>query len=95
MKYATWKVSFSSGNDLGTTPDSIIRSKGGNAQGMFEHGLHTIVGMYSDDADVSSLEEWSFTTITTEQALEIAKSYNENCVVNLDGSISAPFIKEA
>jgi len=50
--------------------------------------------MYSEESDVSSLGEWSFTTITTEQALEIAKSYNENCVVNLDGSISAPFVRE-
>lgn len=95
MKYAIWKVSFTNGQNNGTTPDSIIRERGGQAQGMFEHGLHTIVGMYSEDADVSSLEEWFFQTITAEEALEIAKSHNENCVVNSDGSISAPFIKEA
>ena len=93
MKYAIWKVSFANGQNNGTTPDSVIRERGGQAQGIFEHGSHTIVGMYSEDSDISSLEEWSFQAITVEEALAIAKSYNENCVVNLDGSISAPFVK--
>lgn len=94
MKYAIWRVSFKDGQSNGTTPDNLIRERGGQAQGMFEHGKHTIVGCFSEDSDITGLEEWLFQEITQTQALTIAKSYNPNSLIHDNGAIFAPFIKE-
>jgi hypothetical protein len=88
MRYATWKVNFIDDEKNGLTPEPIIRSRGGEAEGLFFAEEKKIVGWFSDDANTDGLENYSFEEITPESALQLALATNPTAYVNTNGIIS-------
>ena len=70
MRYATWNVTFE--GNIGTTPEPIIRSEGGQASGAFMVGQWGVCGYLSDDAVINETGYWNCTEITQAQALALA-----------------------
>jgi hypothetical protein len=86
MKYAQWTIS----RPAGSTPEPLIRSRGGQASGGFMKDANTIIGYVWSDVDLTGLEQWNFKTITNTQAMTIAKGLNSKCFFGDDGTIQAP-----
>ena len=70
MRYATWNVTFE--GNIGTTPEPIIRSEGGEASGAFMVGQWGVCGYLSNDAVINETGYWNCTEITQAQALALA-----------------------
>ena len=70
MRYATWDVKFE--GNIGTTPESIIKSNGGQATGSFMPTDWVVCGCISDDTVISGTSYWNCTEITQAQALALA-----------------------
>ena len=85
MKYATWIIASD-----GTTPESVIRQKGGQADGAMTLTFNTILGYVSDDADLTGLEKWSVTAQTSAQALTLAQSVAPDTYYSSAGTFIAP-----
>jgi len=85
MKYATWVVASD-----GTTPEPEIRAKGGQADGAMTLIFDTILGYVSDDADLSGLEKWSVTSLTSAQALTQAQSVAPQTYYSAVGTFVTP-----
>lgn len=90
MKYLIWNVDFTDNPNEGTTPESIIRDRGAEASGIFQIENFKILGIASDNADLSNLEKWEVQEITSDLALSYAREKNPNCFINDDGIITAP-----
>ena len=86
MKYATWTVS----QPEGTTPEPLIRSRGGQALGGLMLDANTVLGYVWNDVDLTGLDAWNFTEKTQEQALTLAQALNLECFLADDGTIQAP-----
>lgn len=94
MKYLTWKVYFAENSNEGLTPEGIIRSRGYVADGLLQITDFVILGVVSDDADISNLDEFSINELSKEEALAIALSKNETAELNDNGElVFAPFVK--
>jgi hypothetical protein len=89
MKYATWKVYFSDNSQYGHTPETIIRERGGTAEGMVGNN-ELIIGYISDNADLTGLEEYEAVEVTSEQALDFAIQFNAGCYMSDNGKINLP-----
>ena len=93
MRYATWSVYFpESDSKEGTTPESIIRERGGQADGAFIVNGFTFLGYVSDNADLTGLENFNVTEITQEEALTLAQADNPAASFAPDGSFVVPTI---
>ena len=90
MKYVKWSVFFEPNTVEGYTPETIIRTRGGWAEGGFSITAFEIIGYTSDDADLSGLENYNVEEITQEAALTIAQAINPECVLGEDGKINTP-----
>jgi hypothetical protein len=88
MRYATWEVNFIDDEKNGLTPEPIIRSRGGEAEGLFFAEERKIVGWFSDDANIDGLENYSFEEITPESALQLALIIDPSAYTNANGIIS-------
>ena len=86
MKYAQWTIK----RPEGSTPEPLIRSRGGQASGGFMKDAETVVGYVWSDCDLTGLDKWKFLTMTNTQAMTIAKSLNPECFFGDDGTIQAP-----
>ena len=89
MKYATWIIS----RPEGSTPEPLIRSRGGQASGGLMLDSETILGYVWNDVDLSGLDKWNFTEKTYVQALELAQAVNSECFFGDDGTIQAPQVE--
>jgi hypothetical protein len=89
MRYATWKVSFPANSTQGYTPESIIRERGGTAEGAIGAN-DLIIGYISDNANLANLEPYEVKEITKQQALNLAIQFNPNCSMDNDGIINFP-----
>jgi len=85
MKYATWVIASD-----GTTPESTIRTNGGQAQGAMNLTFNTILGYVSDDADLTGLEKWQVTPLTKAQALTQAQGIAPSTFYSTDGTFITP-----
>jgi len=90
MKYVKWSVFFEPGATEGYTPEVIIRTRGGWAEGGFGISTFGIIGYTSDDADLSGLEDYNVKEITQAEALAAAQAINPECWVDTDGKINSP-----
>ena len=86
MKYATWTIS----RPEGTTPEPLIRSRGGQASGGLMLDGETVLGYVWNDVDLTGLEKWNFSTMTHLEAMAIAQAMNPECFFGDDGTIQAP-----
>jgi len=86
MKYAQWTIK----RPEGTTPEPLIRSRGGQASGGFMKDSETVVGYVWNDVDLTGLDKWNFETMTHLEAMAIAQSLNPECFFGDDGTIQAP-----
>ena len=86
MKYAQWIIK----RPEGTTPEDLIRSRGGQASGGFMKDAETVVGYVWSDCDLTGLDKWNFSTMTNTQAMALAKALNAGCFFGDDGTIQAP-----
>jgi hypothetical protein len=94
MKYLTWKVYFLENSNEGSTPDPIIRSRGYEANGLFHITTNTILGVVSNNADISNLDNYEIKEISKEEALEIALTLNDTAYLNDNGELLfAPVVK--
>ena len=95
MRFATWSVHFPQNSREGITPDTIIRERGGEAFGLVFTSDFSILGTFSDNADVSGLDNYVFKEITQDKALEIINDKDPGAAVNRDGEITfSPYIKQ-
>lgn len=92
MKYVKWSVFFEPNAKEGHTPESIIRARGGFAQGGFSIASFDIIGYTSDDADLSGLEDYKVEEITQEEALAISVGINPACTLGENGEINFPVL---
>jgi len=90
MRYATWNISFVDNATEGTTPEPMIRSKGGQTFGILNINETKILGQISDNSDLTGLEKWQVVEITQQEALDIALSFDSRFTLDNDGSIYAP-----
>jgi hypothetical protein len=90
MKYVKWSVFFEPNATEGYTPETIIRDRGGWAEGGFGIGGFNIIGYTSDDADLSGLEDYNVQEITQAEALAAAIAINPECFLEEDGKINSP-----
>lgn len=88
MKYATWTIS----QPEGSTPESLIRSRGGQASGGMMLDENTVLGYLSDDATITDSSEWNLTVKTEQEALALAQAINPECFLTADGQISSPLL---
>ena len=86
MKYETWTIS----RPEGTTPEPLIRSRGGQASGGLMLDGETVLGYVWNDVDLTGLEKWNFSTMTHLEAMAIAQAMNPECFFGDDGTIQAP-----
>ena len=86
MKYASWTIDRTDGS----TPESTIRDRGGEASGGFMKDADTVVGYVWSDCDLTGLDKWNFSTMADLQALAIAQGLNAECFFADDGTIQAP-----
>ncbi len=86
MKYATWIIS----RPEGTTPEPLIRSRGGQASGGVMLDDNTVLGYVWNNVDLTGLDKWNFTEKTNTQALALAQAVNLECFFGDDGTIQAP-----
>ena len=86
MKYAQWTIK----RPEGSTPEPLIRSRGGQASGGFLKDAETVVGYVLSDVDLTGLDKWNFSTMTNTQAMAIAQDLNSECFFGDDGTIQAP-----
>ena len=89
MKYATWIIS----RPEGSTPEPLIRSRGGQASGGLMLDSETILGYVWNDVDLSGLDKWNFTEKTYTQALGLAQALSPECFFGDDGTIQAPQVE--
>jgi len=89
MKYATWIIS----RPEGSTPEPLIRSRGGQASGGLMLDSETVLGYVWNDVDLSGLDKWGFTEKTYTQALGLAQAVNPECFFGDDGTIQAPQVE--
>lgn len=95
MKYITWSVYFPDNSNEGSTPETIIRERGYEADGLFHIADFTILGTVSNDADISDLDNYNIKEISKEEALQIALKLNNTAYLNDNGELLfAPFVKE-
>ena len=87
MRYATWYVYFTPDAPQGTTPEFIIRERGGQASGALNLPNYEFVGYLSDNADISGLDNWQVKEITQNEALSY---FPPNTTVNADGTFFVP-----
>jgi len=85
MKYATWKIHFLNNAATGTTPESFIRDRGGSTSGITPVGEHRILGLISDEADISNLDEYEINILSTQQAYDLLFSIDNR--VTLENNI--------
>jgi len=81
MKYATWKIHFLNNAATGTTPESFIIDRGGSASGLTPVGEHKILGLISDEADISNLDEYEINILSTQQAYNLLFSIDNRVVL--------------
>ena len=86
MKYAQWTIK----RPEGSTPEPLIRSRGGQASGGFMKDADTVVGYVWNNVDLTGLEKWNFSTMTNLEAMAIAQAMNAECFFGDDGTIQAP-----
>ena len=86
MKYAQWTIK----RPEGSTPEPLIRSRGGQASGGFMKDADTVIGYVWNDVDLTGLEKWNFSTMTNLEAMAIAQAMNAECFFGDDGTIQAP-----
>jgi len=86
MKYATWTIN----QPEGTTPESLIRSRGGQALGGLMLDADTVLGYVWNDVDLTGLDKWNFTEKTQTESLALAQVINPECFLADDGTIQAP-----
>lgn len=86
MKYATWIIK----RPEGSTPEPLIRSRGGQASGGMMLDGETVLGYVWNDVDLSGLDSWEFTVKTHTEALALAQGVNPECFFADDGTIQAP-----
>ena len=86
MKYATWIIS----RPEGSTPEPLIRSRGGQASGGVMLDSETVLGYVWNDVDLTGLTKWNFTEKTQQEALALAQAVNPECFLADDGTIQAP-----
>jgi hypothetical protein len=95
MKFATWKVYFPNGSKEGNTPDLIIRERGHSASGLIHLEPFKILGTFSNDADTSGLDEYEFTEITQELAMNLILAKDSGATINELGEVTfSPYVKE-
>ncbi len=85
MRYATWNVTFT--DNIGTTPEPIIREFGGQANGAFMVGQWGVCGYLSDDAVIDEAAHWNCVEITQTQALTLA---GPTATINAEGYFIFP-----
>ncbi len=85
MRYATWNVTFT--DNIGTTPEPIIREFGGQASGAFMVGQWGVCGYLSDNAVIDEAAHWNCVEITQAQALTLA---GPTATINADGYFIFP-----
>lgn len=85
MKYATWKIHFLNNATTGTTPESFIIDRGGSASGVTPVGENRILGLISDEADISNLNEYEINILSTEQAYDLLFSIDNR--VTLENNV--------
>ena len=90
MKYVKWSVFFEPNAIEGYTPETIIRTRGGWAEGGLSITTFDIIGYTSDDADITGLEKYNVEEITQEEALAAAQAINPDCTLSANGKISTP-----
>ena len=90
MKYVKWSVFFEPNSTEGYTPEVIIRTKGGWAEGGFAISTFDIIGYVSDDADLTGLSDYKVQEITQAEALTAAQAINPECTIGDNGKITAP-----
>jgi hypothetical protein len=86
MIYATWTVHFPEGS----TPELVIRSRGGQASGGLMLDAFTVLGYVWGVASLTDLDEWNFTQKTSAEALALAQAVNPDCYLADDGTITSP-----
>jgi hypothetical protein len=90
MKYVKWSVFFEPEATEGYTPEVVIRTRGGWAEGGFSIATFDIIGYVSDDADLSGLDDYKVEEITQAEALSAAQAINPECFLGEDGKIGMP-----
>ena len=89
MRYATWKILFSSNPELGgTTPEGL--------QGAFFTNSEqtTIAGYVPADVDVSLLADWDVQEISANEFLDLLLAVNPEAELR-DGRVWVPSQKES
>ena len=86
MKYAQWTIK----RPEGSTPEPLIRSRGGQASGGFMKDADTVIGYVWNDVDLTGLEKWNFSTMTNLEAMAIAQAMSAECFFGDDGTIQSP-----
>ena len=81
MKYATWKIHFLNNAATGTTPESFIIDRGGSASGLTPVGKHKILGLISDEADISNLDEYEINILSTQQSYDLLFSIDNRVIL--------------
>lgn len=86
MNYATWDIYFPAGSKEGYTADQEIVTKGGTSMGLIyvDATGKTILGWYSDNADITGLEKYNFTPVTENEALVIMQNFSNLVTGTID-----------
>jgi hypothetical protein len=90
MKYVKWSVFTNPGSSEGFTPETIIRERGGWAEGALFIADKDLIGYVSDNADLTNLEDYKVSEITQAKALALAQGVNPNCILDGNGKIHSP-----
>lgn len=90
MKYFSWKLDWSSGE--GIDPVSLINNENTRVEPIFATGnlndSNTLIyaKLVHGEIDISGLEKWEISEVSSEQILEIAKNIDEGASME-DGEI--------
>lgn len=88
MKYATWNLSFQNAI-YGTGPEQSIAEQGFQASAGWSMGEVSegakVLGYFTGSP--TGLDEWNFTEITQDQALEFAKAIDSTAYLTDEGLI--------
>ena len=91
MRYATWKVHFLPEAIEGSTPEMVIRARGGEASGGVSLDDFSVIGYLSDNAQTQNLTAWDFQEITETEALTLAQTLNLSYYIFTDGTFQLPY----
>lgn len=95
MRYVTWSIYFPDNSNEGSTPETIIRKRGYEADGLFYIADFTILGKISNDADISDLDNYNIKEISKEEVLSLALNKNNTAYIDDSGMIKFDLLSKS